>query len=93
LSLHRSDLTFDQHVSIKCALKLPDFDRFVFVMSVLERYSDRDCALLLGCSSADIADARIRVFQQMARKVTERYPDYGSGAQQYVVDVDRLECG
>jgi DNA-directed RNA polymerase specialized sigma24 family protein len=74
-------------------MKLPIFDRFVFVMSVLEGYSDRDCALLLGCSCADVVDTRVRVFQQISRRATERYPCYGSGAQLYVVDPDLLECG
>ncbi len=94
---HRSDLNFDQDVSIKCLLELPAFDRFVFVMSVLEGYSDRDCALLLDCSCADVMAARIRAFQQIPRRLTEMYPyygsDYGSGAQPYVVDADWLECG
>lgn len=62
---HRSDPNFDQDVSIKCVQELPPLDRFVFVMSVLERYPDRDCALLLGCSCADVAAARIRAFQLM----------------------------
>jgi hypothetical protein len=93
LSGQRRDLSFDQDVSIKSVLELLAFDRFVFVMSVLERYSDRDCALLLNCSNVDVADARIRAFQQLARRSTERYLDYGSGAQPYVVDADWLECG
>lgn len=41
----------DQHFKLDRVLGLADFDRFVFVISVLEHYSDRDCALLLGCSS------------------------------------------
>jgi DNA-directed RNA polymerase specialized sigma24 family protein len=90
---HRSDLNFDQDVSIKCLLELPAFDRFVFAMAVLEGYSDRDCALLLGCSSADVVAARIRAFQQISRRITEMYPGYDSGAQPYVVDADWLECG
>jgi DNA-directed RNA polymerase specialized sigma24 family protein len=90
---HRSDLNFDQDVSIKCLLELPAFDRFAFGMSVLEGYSDCDCALLLGCSSADVVAARIRAFQHISRRITEMHPGYGSGAQPYVVDADWLECG
>lgn len=89
----RIDLNFDQDVSIKCLLELPAFDRFVFVMSVLESYSDRDCALLLNCPRADLVAARIRAFRHISRRLTEMYPDYGSGAQPYVVDADWLECG
>jgi hypothetical protein len=39
--------------------KLDPFERFVFVMSILERYSNWDCALLLGCSMNRIAHARM----------------------------------
>lgn len=90
---NRSNLNFDPDVSIECVLELPAFDRFVFVMSVLEGYSDRDCALLLDCSCADVVAARIRAFQQISRRLTEMYPGYGSGALPYVVDADWLECG
>ena len=89
----RRDRNFDQHVWIKCVLELPDFERFVFVMSVLEGYSDRDCSLLLGCSGSDVVAARIRALQQISTKVTERHSGYGSGAESYGVDVDWLECG
>jgi DNA-directed RNA polymerase specialized sigma24 family protein len=42
-------------------LDLPELDRFVFVICVLERYSMYDCALLLGRSPRDINEARQRV--------------------------------
>ena len=47
-------------------VSLGAFERFVFVMSVLEGYPDRDCRLLLNCSSADFAEARIRAMQQLS---------------------------
>ncbi|MBV8049699.1 MAG: sigma-70 family RNA polymerase sigma factor [Acidobacteriaceae bacterium] len=47
--------------------RLETFERFVFVMSVLETYSDRECALLLNCSSSDVAAARLRAVQQLGR--------------------------
>jgi hypothetical protein len=37
----------------------PPLQRFVFVMSVLERYSENECALLLGCGPRDVREARI----------------------------------
>src|SRR5262249_44419983 len=49
--------------------KLPPFDRFVFVMSVLEGYADRDCATLLGCSLTDVEAARLRALQQISRAI------------------------
>lgn len=41
------------------------FQRFVFVMSVLERYSDQDCALLLDCTRNDVIAARVRALQRL----------------------------
>jgi hypothetical protein len=87
------NLDSGQEASLKYVLELSAFDRFVFVMSVLEGCSDRDCALLLGCSCVDLVAARIRAFQQISRRVTEMYSGYGRGAQPYVADADWLECG
>lgn len=84
-------LNLSPHSSLKCVQELPPFDRFVFVMSVLERYSDRDCALLLNCSCAEILPARIRGFQQISMKTGKRYPGYTSDIQPRVVDADWLE--
>ena len=46
-------------------LALEDLERFVFVMSVLESYSDHECALLIGCSLRDVREARIRALERM----------------------------
>ena len=51
---------------IASVLSLPDFDRFAFVLSVLEEYSDRDCALLLDCLVDDVQKARTHALQQLA---------------------------
>ena len=45
----------------KSICDLPEFDRFVFIMCVLERYSVHDCALLLGRSPRDVNEARLRI--------------------------------
>jgi DNA-directed RNA polymerase specialized sigma24 family protein len=50
---------------IAAILELAPFERFVYVMSVLERYSDQDCSVLLGCSRRDVNAARIRALQQI----------------------------
>ena len=55
----------DRHDVIGRLLSLSDFDRFVFVMSVLERYSEHECALLLGCTPPDVREARTRALQQI----------------------------
>jgi len=55
-----------RHFEIDAVLRLVDFDRFVFVMSVLEHYSEHDCALLLGCSAGDIREGRMRALKELA---------------------------
>ncbi len=47
-------------------LTLDKFERFVYVLSVLEKYSDQDCATLLDVSRQEIREARGRAFQQIA---------------------------
>ena len=42
------------HFDLETVSRLGDFERFVFVMSVLENYSHHECALLLGCSVFEI---------------------------------------
>jgi DNA-directed RNA polymerase specialized sigma24 family protein len=47
-------------------VELPAFERFAFVMSVLERYSDQECSLLLNCTRSEVTAARTRAMQQIA---------------------------
>jgi hypothetical protein len=56
----------DGHLEIDSVLALEDFERFVFVMTVLERYSDRESALLIGCSMGEIRTARICALKEIA---------------------------
>jgi hypothetical protein len=44
-------------------VELPAFERFAFVMSVLERHSDQECALLLDCTRGDVTAARTRALR------------------------------
>ena len=50
---------------VRAILELPPLDRFVFVMSVLERFSDHDCSILLGCTRRDIVKTRINSMQRL----------------------------
>jgi hypothetical protein len=52
--------------TIDTVTTLAVFERFVFVISILERYSDRDCALLLGCGANSVAQARIRALRRLS---------------------------
>jgi hypothetical protein len=50
---------------IAAILRLRTFDRFVYVLSVLERYSDQDCSALLSCARRDVLTARACAFEQI----------------------------
>ena len=54
------------HFEIDAVFGLEDYERFVFVMSVLEHYSQHDCALLLGCSVPEVREAHIRALNDLA---------------------------
>jgi len=45
---------------------LEPLPRFVYVMSVLERYSNRECSLLLGCTGGEVVEARNCALQELA---------------------------
>lgn len=51
---------------------LRPFERFVFVMSVLERCADDECSVLLGQTKRDVIAARIRALQDLAAGLSER---------------------
>ena len=55
---------------------LNSFERFIFIMSVLEKYSDQECSLLLGCFRRDVINARTAAIQHLASIViaTETQP-------------------
>ena len=57
---HNETLGQDQ---IDPVTKLAPLERFVFVMSILECHSHSDCALLLGCSTNKVAQARTRALR------------------------------
>jgi hypothetical protein len=47
-------------------LLLDAFERFVFVMSILEGQSDEECAVLLRCSRRDVMMARVRALKRQS---------------------------
>jgi hypothetical protein len=62
-------------------LGLKTFERFVFVMSVLEGYTDQDCKTLLACSRQDIVRARLQALKHMATDAEKTHaPDVAVGA-------------
>jgi hypothetical protein len=53
------------HFELEAILALEDFERFVFVMSVLDHYLEHDCGLLLHCPVLEIREARTRALQKL----------------------------
>jgi DNA-directed RNA polymerase specialized sigma24 family protein len=56
-----------EQIEIARIVDLPAFERFAFVMSVLERYSDQECSLLIGCTRGDVAAARTRALDRLGK--------------------------
>jgi DNA-directed RNA polymerase specialized sigma24 family protein len=52
---------------LSAVLALRPLERFAFVLSVLEGYSDQQCALLLGCTRQEAIAARSAALQQIAQ--------------------------
>lgn len=65
-------------------LALEDFERFVFVLSVLERYPAPKCAALLGTLTQEILETRIRALQHIAV-----FANRGSSRRQSVSQIKR----
>lgn len=55
-----------QDTALAGVLTLADFDRFVFVLTVLEKYSEQNCALLLGATHREVKESRERALQHIA---------------------------
>ena len=56
----------ETQLPLEAILRLKTFERFVFVMSVLERCSDHDGTVLLGCSRSAYVRARSRALARVA---------------------------
>lgn len=55
----------DNYFEAGAVLALEDFERLVFVISILERYPTRDCAVLLGCSPLEVRQGRTQASVHM----------------------------
>jgi hypothetical protein len=66
-------LSAGQQAEIAAILELKPFERFVYVMTVLERHSDQECSVLLGCTRRDALTARTHALQQLASEAATHY--------------------
>lgn len=64
--------TLTEQAEIAAIVGLPAFERFVFVMSVLESISDQDCSLLLDCSRGEVMAARTRALHRLGKSAELR---------------------
>src|SRR5690348_45613 len=70
------------HFDLYAMLGLADFERFVFVLCVLERYRVHECALLLGCSASEVRAACTQAIEKLANSGpsnSDRYADRERG--------------
>lgn len=58
----------EKDAKLAAVLELEAFPRFVFVMSVLEHYSDRECATLLGSTLQDVAAAKLQAVEYLGSR-------------------------
>ena len=65
-SRNRQSSSPSGHFDVDSVLGLADFERFVFVLCVLEHYREHECALLLGCSASEVRDARTWAIAELA---------------------------
>jgi hypothetical protein len=65
-ALVKGSATFGRIKLFDAILGLNAFERFVYVMSVLEKQSDDDCSTLLRCSRRDVIIARALALERLA---------------------------
>jgi hypothetical protein len=78
-----------QHAGIAAILALEPFERFVYVMTVLERYSDHECSILLGCARRDVPAARIRAVLQLGGAMAAHYNQTAPSSSEYPASQER----
>src|SRR6185312_5753349 len=73
-----SDVTGNTELDelVAAVARLNTFQRFVFVLSVLEGYSTTECATLLACTARDVVSAKTEALKAVAasRQLEESVP-------------------
>jgi DNA-directed RNA polymerase specialized sigma24 family protein len=68
----------DADTAVAAITSLQPFERFVYVLSVLEKYPDRECATLLDCTPGQVIEARTQALRQVVsvgdRRAAETAP-------------------
>jgi DNA-directed RNA polymerase specialized sigma24 family protein len=63
----RADRPAGEQPEINAIVGLPAFERFTFVMTVLEGYSDHECSLHLNCAVGEVRAARTRALERIGK--------------------------
>ena len=61
---------------VRAVRQLPSFERFVYVMSVLEKYSDCECSAFLHSAVSEIQPARERAIRQLGSELASLVPQH-----------------
>jgi hypothetical protein len=78
-----------EQVEAAAVLRLQPFERFVYVMTVLEHYSDHECSLLLGCARRDVLAARTRALQNLGSAMDLHYQQLPNTGSQHSASHER----
>jgi hypothetical protein len=61
-------------------LQLSRFERFVYTLSVLEKFSIRDCGILLKVSKREVVQAKVRALQSVSTFIATPFAEQASVA-------------
>jgi hypothetical protein len=73
---------------IAAIVELPAFERFAFVVSILERYSDQQCSAFLNSTRDEVIAGRTRALQQIGRSAELRREPASIGSVEQAPDGD-----
>lgn len=68
VSFDRPSQDMNLPAELTTVLSLPAFERFVFVITVLEGYSEQECSLLLDRTRGDVNAAKIRALREIGNR-------------------------
>jgi uncharacterized membrane protein len=66
---------------LQAILQLKAFDRFVYVLNVLEKYSVKDCAILLKASKREVVESKLRALESVTAFIGVPFADMESSVQ------------
>lgn len=66
----------EDNPALAAILHLATFERFVFVMSTLEGYSDQECSILLGCTRGEVITARTQALRHLSELDADHVPPF-----------------